>query len=147
MFSWVNCFVAHFIEVRPRQAKTVTILWKLPPPLKIFTNISLCYFLKIKNCFGILKLSGRWQANKDKCYSHGLVGWAVGSLPATENDDWNKYLFKFSFDILLAHSCFVVLVSTPNQDINYRYLYPFNFGGWEISRLPSNFKFYLLASQ
>ena len=52
---------------------------------------------------------------------------------------------KRNFDILLAHSCFVELVSIPKQDIDY--LYTFNFGGWEISRLPPNFRFYLLANQ
>ena len=56
-----------------------------------------------------------------------------------------SFFLKRNFDILLAHSCFVELVSTPNQDIDY--LYPFNFGGWEISRLPPNFRFYLLANQ
>ena len=46
-----------------------------------------------------------------------------------------SFFLKRNFDILLAHSCFVELVSTPNQDMDYRYLYPFNFGGWDISRL------------
>ena len=118
-------------------------------PLSKYSQILFCVLFKNKkNCFGILKLSGRWQANKDKCYSYGLVGWAVGSLPATENDDWNKFLFKKKFwyfagsILVLLTLCqhqinisiiFTLLTLVVGRSVDYLQTSSSTF--WQISRL------------
>ena len=123
---------------------------KTSTPSQNINKYFFVFFLKIKNCFGILKLSGRWQANKDKCYSYGLVGWAVGSLPATENDDWNKFLFKKKFwyfagsILVLLNLCqhqikisiiviFTLLTMVVGRSVDYLQTSSSTF--WRISRL------------